>query len=168
MKYYFKAFANYGKCDGRATRKEYWLFILFHYIILFSLSILDAILGFYSTEIPLDYGYMTLVYLFASACPAICLQVRRLHDVGKSGYWWWLKNIPILSWYLFYLNCKASEPKINEYGYPSNYMPASASDDAEGVADLNKIRFCRKCGNKLIDGARFCNKCGTEVINEEE
>lgn len=168
MKYYYRAFANYAKSDGRATRKEYWLFILFHYIILFSLSFLDGILGFYSTDIPLDYGYMTLIYLFVSACPAICIQVRRLHDVGKSGNWWFIKNIPILSLYLFYLNCKASEPKINAYGSPANYIPASAFDDDEETENSNKIRFCRKCGNKLLANAKFCNKCGTEVINEEE
>ena len=35
-------------------------------------------------------------------------------------------------------------------------------------SDNVEIQFCRKCGNKLLDGAKFCNKCGTEVINEEE
>jgi len=35
-------------------------------------------------------------------------------------------------------------------------------------SDNVEIQFCRKCGNKLLEGARFCNKCGTEVINEEE
>ena len=123
MKYYFMAFKNYAKCDGRATRKEYWWFVLFHYIVMFALAFLDGVLGFYSTDIPLDYGYMTLIYMFASACPSICLQVRRLHDIGKSGSWWWLKRVPIVSLYVFYLNCKASEPTINAYGTPANYKP---------------------------------------------
>lgn len=123
MKYYFGAFKNYAKFDGRATRKEYWWFILFHYIVLFALAFLDDVLGFYSTDIPLRYGYMTLVYMFASACPYIGLQVRRLHDVGKSGYWWWAKWTPILSLYILYLNLKPSEPTINAYGYPSDSTP---------------------------------------------
>ena len=135
--------------------------------MVFSLSFLDGVLGFYSTEIPLDYGYMTLVYLFASACPAICLQVRRLHDVGKSGSWWWAKNVPILSWYVFYLNCKASEPGINYYGYPVNYTPASAFDEDKQIANSNQIRFCRKCGYELVNNSDFCSQCGTKVIVEE-
>ena len=47
MKYYFMAFKNYAKCDGRATRKEYWWFVLFHYIVMFALAFLD---GVYSTN----------------------------------------------------------------------------------------------------------------------
>ena len=35
-------------------------------------------------------------------------------------------------------------------------------------SDNVEIQFCRKCGNRLLEGAKFCNKCGTEVINEEE
>ena len=38
----------------------------------------------------------------------------------------------------------------------------SASDE------INDIRFCRKCGEKLLDGSQFCSKCGTEVITNEE
>ncbi len=168
MKYYFRAFKNYAKCDGRATRKEYWWFILFHCIVMFALAFLDGILGFYSTDIPLDYGYMTLAYMLASACPSICLQVRRLHDVGKSGSWWLVKNIPILSWYVFYLNCKASEPAVNAYGAPANYIPTTVYDEDDQTDNSNKIRFCRKCGYELVNGSDFCSQCGTGIVENVE
>ena len=107
---------------------------------------------------------MTFIYLIATICPSICLQVRRLHDVGKSGSWWWLKRVPIANLYIVYLNCKASEPAINAYGAPENYVPTDIDNEDEETDCSNKIRFCRKCGNKLLDGARFCNKCGAEVL----
>ena len=47
MKYYFRAFRNYAKCDGRATRKEYWMFLLFHYLFTVGfVSVVSVCLGF--------------------------------------------------------------------------------------------------------------------------
>lgn len=168
MNYYFRAFRNYAKYDGRATRKEYWWFILFHYIVVFALSVLDGFFGFYSTDIPLDFGCMTFIYILVSACPSICLQIRRLHDIGKSGCWWWAKRVPILSWYVFYLNCKASEPAINAYGSPASYIPTSVYEDDTQIGNSNKVRFCRKCGYELVNGSNFCSQCGTEIIENME
>jgi len=129
MRYYIQAFKNYAKSDGRATRKEFWWFILFHYLFVFVFSFIDAIFDFYPEIVTdyyvhsFEYGYTTLIYLIATICPSICLQVRRLHDVGKSGSWWWFGNVPILNFYLLYLNLKPSDACANYYGYPSNYKP---------------------------------------------
>ncbi len=192
MKYYFRAFRNYAECKGRATRKEYWWFILFHYIVMFTLAVLDDVLGFYPKDIPLDYGYMTLTYMFASACPSICLQVRRLHDVGKSGYWYWINNVPFLSLYLFYLNLKPSQPTINAYDYPSNYIANLKKvveqnpieyiyyDENGNISDTPTTHKVRKYGsptnytlktncneNNQIDNSNqnmFCRECGYELV----
>ncbi len=96
MKYYFKAFKNYAKCKGRAMRKELWMFVLFHYIVTFALAFLDGVLFG-------NVSYMTIIYYLAAICPIMCLEVRRLHDVGKSGFWLWAAIVPILNWYLAYL-----------------------------------------------------------------
>ena len=42
----------------------------------------------------------------------------------------------------------------------------NAFQEQENTDKTDEIRFCRKCGNKLLDGAKFCNKCGTAVIKE--
>ena len=174
MKYYFRAFRNYAKCDGRATRKEYWMFLLFHYLFTVGFVLIDAYFVLYFKIVTeyyvyyFNYGYLTLIYSLVSVCPAICLQVRRLHDVGKSGGWWWAKNVPILSWYVFYLNCKASDPRINIYGYPANYTFASAFDENERINNLNQIRFCHKCGYELVNNSNFCSQCGTKIVSEEK
>lgn len=149
MKYYFRAFEKYAKSDGRASRKEYWWFILFHYLVIFILSILDNILYLFPENISLDYGYLTLIYLFASACPAICLQVRRLHDIGKSGGLWLLKNIPIISYYILYLNCKAGEPGINDYGAPSIFESNPISNEKEKVTlEIDNTKTSPQLGTK--------------------
>ena len=170
MKYYFMALKNYAKCDGRATRKEYWWFILFHNLFMFIFAVIDAMFDFYPKIVTdyyvhsFDYGYLTLIYLIATLCPSICLQVRRLHDVGKNGSWWWLTRVPIISLYMIYLNSKASESTINAYGAPANYVPTAVNNEDEEIDNSNKIRFCRKCGYELVNGSEFCSRCGTKIV----
>lgn len=192
MKYYFRALKNYAVCDGRATRRELIWFYVFHYISIFIFSFLDTYFGFYSTEIPLDYGYLTIIYMLATACPKICLQVRRFHDIGKSGNWWWGTRIPIFSLYVFYLlYIKRGEEDTNEYGdpvvhnsgkesvrpiaetYSVSHIQTTETSESTVVSQpiwqdsaSDKICFCRKCGNRLIDEATFCNECGTKVVKE--
>lgn len=45
---------------------------------------------------------------------------------------------------------------------------ADIIENKEGISDTNKICFCRKCGEKLIDNSRFCRKCGIEIVIVEE
>ena len=186
MKYYIRALKNYADGDGRATRRELIWYYVFHYIIVFVLSFLDGLFGFYSTEIPLDYGYMTIIYMLATACPTICLQVRRLHDVGKSGSWWWGSKIPILCFYVLYLYLKRGDENTNEYGPPVTHNGSSkevksvsytppvhqpvpikpvAPQPISQIPDSKKAIYCRICGTKLIEGAVFCGKCGTKVVD---
>ncbi len=80
--------SNYANFSGRATRSEFWWFILFYFLVLMFSGILDLILG---TNF---IFYLPCIALFV---PAISVQVRRNHDVGKSG---WLILVPFYSLYL--------------------------------------------------------------------
>lgn len=51
-------------------------------------------------------------------------------------------------------------PRCGQYAKQYVYL------NEEPIADTDRIRFCRKCGEKLIDNSRFCRKCGTEIIEE--
>ena len=188
MRCYIKAFKNYFNGNGRATRKELWLFFLFHYLIIFILSILDAFFGFFSNKIPLDYGYLTLAYLLISICPTVCVQIRRLHDVNKSGTWWLLFNVPFISLYVLYLYLKRGDSESNNYGPPSEqhrrnarepkvqiYTSLPEQKNMDHLPDTPALqsncqpqsRFCRKCGYELIAGSKFCSKCGTPIVKEQ-
>lgn len=183
MRCYIKAFKNYCKSDGRATRKELWLFFLFHYLVIFILSFLDGIFGFYSTRIPLDYGYMTIAYLLISICPAVCVQIRRLHDVNKAGFWWLFSNVPLVWFYVIYLYLKRGDDGFNSYGPPPGQKfyerNAPAIQEYEPVAPRSeiveapkspstypKVKFCRKCGFQLLEDSKFCSCCGTAVMED--
>ena len=117
MKYYLNVIRNYASFSGRARRKEYWMFVLFNNIffvaiVIFELIILELDLGF-STIIPMDeggQGVLNAAYLILMIIPSIAVGVRRMHDVGKSG---WFLLVPI---YNIILTFQEGERNENEYG----------------------------------------------------
>ncbi|WP_253787841.1 DUF805 domain-containing protein [Flavobacterium sp. HSC-32F16] len=96
-------FENYANFNGRARRKEYWLFALANVLISF---VLGFILGLISPKLALIGNLYSLAVLI----PAIAAGVRRMHDVGKSG---WFLLIPF---YSLYLACIDGEKGPNQYG----------------------------------------------------
>lgn len=94
MEWYLKVLKNYVGFSGRARRKEYWMFVLFNIIFAVVAMILDNVLGLASKE----YGYGPIYGLYALAVflPGLAVSVRRLHDIGKSGWWLLIALIPIV------------------------------------------------------------------------
>ncbi|MES2284888.1 MAG: DUF805 domain-containing protein [Bacteroidota bacterium] len=101
MNYYFKVLQNYATFDGRARRSEYWYFVLFNFIV----TIVLAILG-----IMVNFPFVDSIYSLAVLLPSIAVGVRRMHDVGKSG---WFILIPI---YNLILACTDGDSQANGYG----------------------------------------------------
>lgn len=124
MKHYINAISNYSNFSGRARRSEYWYFILFNIIFGVAAVILDNLLG--STfnidipgadSMPLPYGYIYLAYSVFVFLPAIAVWVRRLHDVGKSGWFLLIVFIPVIGGiWLLILALQDSQPGENKYG----------------------------------------------------
>lgn len=90
MRWYFTALNKYAVFHGRARRREYWMFVLWNAIFGFLLSVLDVMLGTWNMEA--DRGVISTLYSLAVLVPGIAVTVRRLHDIGKSG--WKLLWIP--------------------------------------------------------------------------
>lgn len=110
FQYFVKVVKNYANFEGRARRSEYWYFTLFYYLIYIVLAVLDATMAS-------DIGILTVVLTFGLLIPSIAVGVRRMHDVGKSG---WYILIPIYNLVLF---CTAGDIGSNEYGPdPKNAM----------------------------------------------
>lgn len=101
MNYYLKVLQNYANFNGRARRKEYWMFVLFNFIASFILGFIGGLL---------DFPILANLYSFAVLLPSIAVGVRRMHDVGKSG---WYILIPI---YNFILCVTEGDSGENEYG----------------------------------------------------
>ena len=101
--YYTKVLKNYANFEGRARRSEYWYFYLVNILISIGLGIVDGVAGLATFGIADIYSLAILI-------PGIAVGVRRMHDVGKSG---WFILIPI---YNLILACTEGEQGSNEYG----------------------------------------------------
>lgn len=95
---------------GRARRKEYWMACLLGGIVALILFGLAAI-----TESSILFGLYGL-YALALFIPSLSLVVRRLHDVGKSGWYYLISFIPFGAFYILYLLVQDSEAKTNQWG----------------------------------------------------
>ncbi|MGX7668838.1 DUF805 domain-containing protein [Flavobacterium pedocola] len=103
MNYYLEVLKKYAQFSGRARRKEYWMFFLFNIIAIYGLMALGM---FVSSYFMVAYG----IYALGVLIPSIAVGVRRMHDVGKSG---WFLLIPI---YSLILAVTEGEKKTNQYG----------------------------------------------------
>ena len=115
---------KYAVFTGRARRKEFWTFTLVNAAILLVLLVIDLIIGGTndngagapSPTTALILLIMCLFYL-AIFVPSLAVQVRRLHDIGKSGWWWFIQFVPVIGaiWILV-LFCLESQPGPNQWG----------------------------------------------------
>jgi uncharacterized membrane protein YhaH (DUF805 family) len=100
--------------SGRARRKEYWMFILFTILFSIVLNIVDLVVSFQITE---DLGLLSGLFSLVLIIPSLSVTVRRLHDIGKSGFWILIGLIPLIGWIvLFIFSVLDSEQATNKFG----------------------------------------------------
>ena len=93
MEWYLKVLRNYFNFEGRARRKEYWMFVLFNLIAGVVLAIVDSVLH---TRTASGIGIVGSLYSLAVLVPSIAVGARRLHDIGRSGWWQLIALIPVV------------------------------------------------------------------------
>ncbi|PRD48791.1 DUF805 domain-containing protein [Sphingobacterium haloxyli] len=107
---------NYANFDGRARRKEFWLFVLFSWLIYVALSIVAGILAYISSVLGgLVYIVVGLVSL-GLLIPSLAVGVRRLHDTGCPTWYIIFAFIPLINLYFLYLMIKEGDNGPNEFG----------------------------------------------------
>jgi len=94
-------FENYANFSGRARRSEYWYFALCNFIISMVLYIpLMISLAMSGEEEPSVFFFiicgLMVIYSLAMFIPSLAVVVRRLHDLGKSGWFYFIGLIPIV------------------------------------------------------------------------
>jgi len=120
---------KFADFNGRARRKEYWMFNLFVWIISSILNLIDLAIGTYVSSIAILSTVFSLIVMI----PSLALSVRRLHDVNKSGWYLLLWLLPIIGWiWLFVLLVTEGDQGKNEYG-PDPKNPVNELDQI-GVA----------------------------------
>lgn len=111
MQWYLDVWQNYLGFDGRASRTEYWMFTLFNALVVSALSILTALAH--------ALVILTWLYCLAVLIPSLAVQVRRLHDIGRSGWWLLISLVPLVgAIVLLVFFVLPSEPGSNLYGPP--------------------------------------------------
>ncbi|MEJ7685756.1 MAG: DUF805 domain-containing protein [Variovorax sp.] len=97
-------FRKYVDFSGRGLRSEYWWFVLAYVVA-------ALVAGFIH-----EFVYFAVVLAFL--LPLVAAGARRLHDIGKSGWWLLLGLIPVVGLVLIYFMVQPSQPESNEYGAP--------------------------------------------------
>lgn len=137
MKWYLQVLKNYANFNGRARRKEYWMFALFNIIFLVLAMIVDNVAG--TTIKGLPYGLFYFLYAISIMIPGISVSVRRLHDIGKSGWYYFIALIPIVGpiW-LLVLMCSDSIPGENQYGQNPKENNIAQTIDTQQISSTNE------------------------------
>ena len=114
-------FKNSFTMSGRASRSEYWFWILGGVVFQIIMVVGAIILGI--MDIPILPGLMALApFLLVPA--SITVTVRRLHDIGMSGWMWFVALVPVIgAIYLIYLFVQDGDMGENAYGaVPTNML----------------------------------------------
>ena len=109
---------KYSDFKGRAGRTEYWLFVLVNVAISIVYQILVSVSGDNATARVVISAIFGLFFL-AILVPGLAISVRRMHDIGKGGEWFFINFIPVIGGIWFLVLCiKEGEPTANRFGEP--------------------------------------------------
>ena len=118
MEWYLKVVRdNFANFNGRARRKEYWMFILFNFLIALGIGVVTGILSAISESLGMLGAVIYVIYAIAILIPNLAVIVRRLHDTGNSGWMILISFIPLIGGiWLLVLMCTEGNVGPNEYG----------------------------------------------------
>jgi uncharacterized membrane protein YhaH (DUF805 family) len=109
---------KYADFNGRAARPEFWWFALFQIVVMIVLGMVHQMLSSLAS--------------LALLVPALAVGARRLHDIGKSGWFQLLGLIPLIGWViLIYWAAQPGQPESNQFGAPPA-APAGTPQAAPG------------------------------------
>jgi uncharacterized membrane protein YhaH (DUF805 family) len=112
MDYFIEAIKKYAVFSGRARRKEYWIFTLWATGISIVLALYGDLTQNSTLSLVLIYGYVAFMFI-----PSIAVSVRRLHDIGRSGWWIFINVVPFIGIIILLIfACTDSQPGDNQYG----------------------------------------------------
>lgn len=105
--------SRYVDFSTRSNRPMFWYWTLWNILLGIVSSVIDAILGFG------DIGLVNALLSLALLIPSIAVSVRRLHDIGRSGWWYLLVLVPIVGWIiLLVFFCTKGQETPNNWGNP--------------------------------------------------
>jgi len=116
MSWFLLAWQRATDFSGRSRRKEYWYFTLFNCIVFLFLILFAIPLGEQEKPSMLPLG-LIFAYSLVILVPGLAVTIRRLHDIGKSGWWYLIAFVPFVGGLiLFVFTLLDSEPFPNQWG----------------------------------------------------
>jgi uncharacterized membrane protein YhaH (DUF805 family) len=117
MKYYFKALRKYAVFSGRARRSELWYYLLFNWLVAGSIAFITWFIVAQSNPDAHLYAWAFSAYLIATTLPTWAVAVRRLHDIGLSGWWAFIAVAPFVGpLFVLVIGIANSQPGDNRFG----------------------------------------------------
>ena len=117
---------NYANFNGRASRSEYWWFFLFGFLAVIPAMILGGLTGIVLIDAGagISYGPFYVLTGLGFLLPGISVMVRRLHDSGRSGWWYFIGLVPCVGFIiLLVFLIQDGQPHPNDYGeVPTNTL----------------------------------------------
>ena len=96
MQWFTLALSRYADFSGRSHRSEFWYFVLFSTLIQVVLSLVDSAMGWVYQVDGIENGFLSTIAMLVLLVPAISVGTRRLHDIGRSGWWQLLMFLPVV------------------------------------------------------------------------
>jgi len=103
-------FSNYVNFSARSTRSEFWYVVLFSFAVSIILSFVDRLIGMQITS---------CIFALATLLPGIGLSIRRMHDIGRPGWWILISLIPIVGAIIFLVLAAKPSDGANQWGEPA-------------------------------------------------
>ena len=107
-------FRSYVNFSGRALRSEYWYWALFLTVVIVPLGVIDEVL--YPGEQIGPFSWINGIVVLALILPSIAVFVRRLHDIDRTGWWYFITFTGIGTFILLYWACVRGTPGPNRFG----------------------------------------------------
>lgn len=173
MDWFLEAFRRYRDFSGRARRKEFWMFYLFSLLSGIVVGVVAAIGAALLNAVGNSAISIIVVVVFSLLCAIfgiwmlvayLAVGVRRLHDTGRTGWWWLITLVPFAgNIVLIVLWAFDGQLGPNRFGPDPKNRPAvvyAAAASATSAGGATAI-VCARCGTKYPDeAAAFCASCG--------
>jgi uncharacterized membrane protein YhaH (DUF805 family) len=116
MEWYLLAWKRAADVSGRSRRREYWTFQLVNMAIAVCLAAILAVVVSQEAAKPDSVIQVVGGFFLITFIPSFTCGIRRLHDIGRSGWWFLLGFVPLGGLVIFVFSLMDSEPGANEYG----------------------------------------------------
>lgn len=175
MNHYINVLKKYATFSGRATRSEYWYFVLIYSITYTILMGIDFAIGTFSKQLMENgsfLGFLSTAYSLVLFLPSLAVTVRRLHDINKSGWWVLFVLVPIIGFILLVVYLCTNSKEDNKYGInPKNLANENQKDNSSSESSNDVITQLEKLSKLKEDGILTQEEFDTQkqqILNSKE